>query len=257
MRRLVISLAALLLAGCPAPARYTVERPADECHRSTRVAHRTMEQLGYTVTKMTEATGSTPGYIQGTKTGADGKTKVGSVRITCDGYGVHIQPVEGDLVPDFEFSRAFGYSYKGLVQRPDVESPVVESGLQILVERVDRFQAGFDLGRNPVSGDAILVRVTIRNGTDRAVALSATSVELLTPDGSSTPPLDSAAASAALSSDAAGAEVRAKLLKRKEVAGGVTDVVYLLYPKGTYRDTLIAVEDVETGETEGFQTGLE
>jgi len=257
MRRLPISLAALLLAGCPPPSRYSVQRPADECHRATRVAHRTMEELGYTVTDMIEASGSTPGFVVGTKTLPDGQRTTGSVRITCNATGVTLQPVEDKFVPDFQFSRAFGYSYKGLVQRPDVESPVVESGLQILVERVDRFQAGLDLGGNPVRGDALLVRVTVRNGTDREVALSAGGVELLTPSGDSTPPLDQAAASAALTGDAAGAEVRAKLLDRETVPGGQTAVFFLLYPKGTYRETLISVEDVETGETEGFQTRLE
>jgi len=257
MRRLVLPLTVVLLAGCPPPTRYSVERPAEECHRATRVAHRTMVELGYTVTDMVEASGSTPGFVVGSKTGPDGQRKVGSVRITCNASGVRIQPVEDEFVPDFEFSRAFGYSYKSLVQRPDVESPVVDSGLQILVERVDRFEAGLDLGSNPVTGDAVLVRVTVRNGTDREVALNARDIELLTPDGSSTPPLGAAAAAAALSSDAAGSEVRSKLLDRKTIRGGVTEVVYLLYPKGTYRETLIAVEDVETGETEGFQARVQ
>jgi len=257
MRRLPISLAVLLLAGCPPPSRYSVQRPADECHRATRVAHRTMEELGYTITDMVEASGSTPGFVVGTKTLSDGQRTTGSVRITCAASGVTLQPIEDKFVPDFQFSRAFGYSYKGLVQRPDVESPVVESGLQILVERVDRFQAGLDLGSNPVSGNALLVRITVRNGTDREVALTGSAVELLTPSGEATPPLDTASASAALTSDAAGAEVRSKLLERKTVPGGQTAVFFLVYPKGTYRDTLISVEDVETGETEGFQTGLE
>jgi hypothetical protein len=257
MRSLLIAIAALLLAGCPTPTRYTVHRPADECHRATRVAHRTMVELGYTVTEMQEATGATPGFVVGRKTGADGQPRVGSVRITCNASGVTVQPVEDRFVPDFEFSRGFGYSYKSLVQRPDVETPVVESGLQILVERVDRFEAGLDLGSNPVAGDAVLVRVTVRNGTDREVALNARDIELLGPDGNATPPLSMAAAGAALSSDAAGAEVRRKLLARKTIPGGMTEVVYLLYPKGTYRETLIAVEDVETGETEGFQTRVQ
>jgi hypothetical protein len=257
MRSVPISLAVLLLAGCPPPPRYSVQRPADECHRATRVAHRTMVELGYDVTEMVEATGATPGYVVGSKTGADGKPMKGSVRISCTASGVTLQPIENQFVPDFEFSRAFGYSYKSLVQRPDVESPVVESGLQILVERVDRYEAGLDLGSNPVVGDAVLVRVTVRNGTDREVAVNARDIELLAPDGSSTPPLARAAASAALSSDAAGAEVRSKLLDRKTVRGGVTEAVYLLYPSGTYRETLIAVEDVETGETEGFQARVQ
>jgi hypothetical protein len=257
MRSLLYSLAALLLVGCPTPTRYTIQRPAVVCSRGTGVAHRTMVELGYTVTEMVEASGPSPGFVVGKKTLADGQTAVGSVRITCSASGVTIQPIEDKFVPNFEFSRAFGYSYKSLVQRPDVETPVVESGLQILVERVDRFQAGLDLGNNPVTGDAVLVRVTVRNGTDREVAINARDVELLGADGGSTLPLDKAAASAALSSDAAGAEVRRKLLDRKIIPGGKSEVVYLLYPKGTYRETLIAVEDVKTGETEGFQTRVQ
>ena len=41
-----------MLSGCPAPARYREVRPGLGCERATRVAYRTMLEIGYTVTEV-------------------------------------------------------------------------------------------------------------------------------------------------------------------------------------------------------------
>ena len=109
-----------LLLGCPAPRQYAVERPGLACDRATRVAHRTLETLGYTITGMVEPSVQRAGAISGTKAGPDGKPVTARVVIRCSPQGAVLQPVEESFVPtDYEFSRAFGYSFKSLVQQPD------------------------------------------------------------------------------------------------------------------------------------------
>src|SRR5215470_1921054 len=181
MRWLVVL--AVVAAGCFAPRRYAVERPGLECDRAVRVVRRTMMQLGYTVTEMIQPKDQTPGLVQGTRTLKNGGVTTGRVRVVCNAGGADIQPIEDSLVPDYEFSRAFGYSFKELVQRPDVETPVVESGVQVLVESLDVYEQRLDLGGAAVRGGNTLVRLTVRNGTDRAVALDASSVTLVTAQG--------------------------------------------------------------------------
>src|SRR5437870_1694411 len=134
MRRVVAAGIMLLVLGCPAPARYAVERPGLGCDRATRVAHRSVVELGYTVTYLVSARPDRAGEVAVTRTRPDGSVENARVVITCDGHGAHLQPYEETLFPSFEFSRAFGYSFKSLVQRPDVEEPRAALGLEVLVQ---------------------------------------------------------------------------------------------------------------------------
>src|SRR5262249_57150053 len=77
-------------------------------------------------------------------------------------------------------SRGFDYSFTSLVQRPDVENPRVESGVQVLVQMVDMYQARLDFGGEAVSRGDVLVRLTVRNATDRAVAVGRDRLTLVT-----------------------------------------------------------------------------
>jgi hypothetical protein len=241
-----------LLAGCPAPTQYAIRRPDLDCTRATRVAYKTLFNMGYTITGMVEPSVRRPGTIQGAKTLDDGRTVQGSVRINCDFEGVTLQPVEGGVAPNYEFSRAFGYSFKTMVQRPDVETPQVETGLQVLLQRIDATKARLDLSGPAIVGDATLIRITVRNGTDREVAVTGSRVTLTRADGSEGRPLTGAARDAAIAADGGGPQVRAELLDRLVVPGGRTEVRYLVYPPGPWKDAQVAVEDVETGETDGF-----
>ena len=74
----------LALPACPAPHQYAVVRPGLTCDRATRVARRTVLEIGYKVTALVPATADHPGEITATKTLADGTSTTGRVRIRCD-----------------------------------------------------------------------------------------------------------------------------------------------------------------------------
>ena len=244
---------AALLAGCPAPRQYAVQRTDVECERAARVVRRTMLTLGYTVTRMTEPTYASTGLVAGTKALPDGSTHSGAVRIRCTATGVEVQPVEEGLVPaSYEFSRAFRYSYISLAQRPDVETPRVAEGVQLLVEAIDRFAQRLDLGSEATREGAVLVRVTIRNGTDRAVALAPDGVVLGGTGGTSRTPIAESGLGAVLQPGPGAERVRAELLRRLEVPPRQTAVRFAVYAAGSYGEARVGVQDVETGETEGF-----
>src|SRR5207244_9799775 len=74
---------------------------------------------------------STPeraGVVSGTKPGPEGNVLTGRVVITCDAEGAVLKPVEESLVPDYEFSRGFGYSFKELVKHRSEERRVGKEG---------------------------------------------------------------------------------------------------------------------------------
>jgi hypothetical protein len=257
MRRMGIWFA-VVLWGCPAPAKYAIDRPGLDCHHAARVAHKTMTTLGYTITELQEPSVARAGAVAGTKAGADGKTQTGRVIITCSAKGAVLQPVEGGLVPgEYEFSRSFGYSFKTLVQRPDVETPWKSSGLQVLVQALDPFEARLDLGDVATIGDAVPVRVTVRNETDRKVRLDAPRLSLVDAAGASHEPLAGSALAGAIASNAAGERVRSELFGDKPIAARETRIGFLVYPAGKYKEARVSIEDVGTEESDGFVTPVE
>jgi len=235
-----------------------MERPELSCDRAVRVVHRTLTTMGYTVTRMDVPRGDAPGIVTGTKTNPDGTTSEGSARIRCTPAGVEVQPVEGAAFSDFSFSRGFRYSFLSLVQRPDVETPIVQAGVQVLVERIDSFRARLDLDGPALAGDATLVRITVRNATDRAVALDAADVTLTRAGGDSASPLAPDAAARVLATGPGGDRVREALLAHLDVAPKATAVRFLVFPPAPdYSEGQIAVTDVETGESDGFSVPLQ
>jgi hypothetical protein len=244
-------LAVLLLAGCPTPSQYREVRPGLGCERATRVAHRTLVQLGYTVNELVVANPERAGVVGGTKRLPDGTRTAGRVVIHCDGQGATLEPVEDALIPNYEFSRGFGYSFKALVQRPDVEVPEGGNDLEVLVHTLTKQEATLDLGGVPTL-DAVVARVTVRNHTDRAVAIDPARIELAPASGDAATPLAGTALDAAFAPGAAADRVRGEQLAAGKVAPRTTVTGFLVYPPGVYREARIAIEDVETGETEGF-----
>ena len=251
MRRLAVL--ALLAAGCPTPAIYTEIRPGLSCERATRVTYRTLVALGYTVTELVPATPERAGVVSGTKPGPEGSTLTGRVVITCDAEGAVLKPVEDSVVPNYDFSRGFGYSFKELVKHPDVEEPWVGRGLEVLVHTLSPQEATLDLGGVAIAGGVVLVRVTVRNNTARAVSIDPARIDLVPAGG----PLTGAALEGALAPGAAGDRVRAERLRPGRVAAHTTASGFLVYPPGVYREARISIEDVETGESEGFVTPVE
>jgi hypothetical protein len=241
-----------LAAGCPTPSQYKEVRPGLSCDRATRVAYRTLTELGYTITELVPATPGTNGSVVGTKKLRDGNQTTGRVRIECNAEGATIVPIEDSAFPDFQFSRAFGYSFKSLVQQPDVEAPKAAIGLEVLVKAINPHEAVLDLGGPATVGGAVPVRITIRNHTDRAVAVDPKRIDLMNDAGDAKTALAGGALDAALAPGAAGARVRKEQLSGRKVPARTTVEGFLVYPPGTYREAQIGIEDVETGETEGF-----
>ena len=175
--RVFFVLMVTIAAGCSATV-YSVRRPDLPCDRALRMTHRTLVALGYDINQMVAPGESGAGFIAGRKPGPNGTTLVGRVDIRCDGRGVTLQPVENGPFSKFEFSRAFDYSFAEAVKRPDLEVPAKAIGLQVLVQRLDRYQAELDLGGTPTTGDAVPVRITVRNHTDRAITIDPTGFRL-------------------------------------------------------------------------------
>ena len=248
---------ALLAAGCPTPAIYKEVRPGLSYERATRVTYRTLVALGYKVTEVVPATPERAGVVSGTKPGPEGSTLTGRVVITCDAEGAVVKPVEDSLVPNYDFSRGFGYSFKELVKHPDAEEPWAGRGLEVLVHALSPQEATLDLGGVATVAGAVPVRVTVRNNTARAVSIDPARIDLVPAGASASGPLAGRELERALAPGAAGDRVRAERLRPGRVAAHTTTTGYLVYPPGTYREARIAIEDVETGESEGFVTPVE
>jgi hypothetical protein len=212
-----------------------------------------MEQLGYTVTEAVEATRGAPGRVGGSKRRTDGSVDRGVVRVTCDATGAMLQPVEGDLIPRYEFSRGVGYSSTALAKQPEGQRPANTAALEVSIAVIGVPRATLDLGGWPLAADHVLVRVTVRNGTDRPVVIEGERVALVTPTGDPVSPLGGGELAASLNSGSAAATVRARLLERTRVDAGITLERFLVFPPGQYSEAQVALEDVETGETDGFQ----
>jgi hypothetical protein len=251
-------LVAASLAGCPPPAQYRIVRPDLSCERATRVAYRTLVSLGYSVSELVAASPERAGKIAGSRPGPEGRPINVGVLITCGAGGAVLQPIEPDLIPNWEYSRAFGYAFKNLVQlsEEDLAVPRAETGLEVLVHAIGPQEAVLDLGGVATVGGAVPVRVTVRNNTERSVRVEPARIDLVATDGSLAAALTGAALDRALAAGPAGDRIRREPLTAGPVGGHTTASGYLVYPPGTYREARIAIEDVETGETEGFVAPL-
>jgi hypothetical protein len=256
-RALFLVLGFVMAAGCPAPTRYAVDRPGIGCDRATRVAHRTIIEMGYTVTGLQPALVYRPGEVAAYRQKPDGSTERVRVVIKCDAHGAVIQPYEETLVPSYEFSRAFGYSFKSLVQRPDLEEPRAESGLEVLVQVLTPSQAVLDLDGVPTVATAVPVRVTVRNDTNSAVKVDPATITLVPADGDAASPLAGTALASALAPGAAADRLRSEALRAMPIKPHTTVRGWLVYAKAPYTEARIGIEDVETGETEGFVTPVQ
>src|SRR5438093_989738 len=130
-------------------------------------------------------------------------------------------------------------------------------GLEVLVHVVLPHEALLDLGGVPTVGGALAVRVTVRNHSERAVAIDPAQVELVPADGPSAAPLAGPSLDAALAQNPAAERVRRERLAPARVGANETVTGYAVYPGAAYREARIAIEDAETGETEGFVAPVE
>src|SRR5262249_42602288 len=135
---------------------------------------------------------------------------------------------------------------------PDVEEPRAALGLEVLVQALSPSQAVLDLDGVPTTGGAVPVRITVRNNTDRVVRLDPERITLVNAADEPASPLAGSALSSALAPGPAAERVRAEALGTAPIRAHATATGYLVYPPGVYREARIGIEDVETGETEGF-----
>ena len=101
------------------------------------------------------------------------------------------------------------------------------------------------------------VRVTVRNNTARAVSIDPARIDLVPAGASASGPLAGRELERALAPGAAGDRVRTQPLRAGRVAAHTTATGYLVYPPGAYREARVSIEDVETGESEGFVIPVE
>jgi hypothetical protein len=253
--RFAVALA--LLVGCPTPPQYKDVRPGLSCERATRVVHRTLVAMGYTITDIVPAQIGGAGHVTGVIKLPDGATRTGRANITCDAEGATVTPIEDSALPNYEFSRGFTYAFRNVIQLPDEEKPRAASGLQVLVQAITPSQAVLDLGGVPNGPAAMPIRVTVRNDTDRPVAIDPARIDLVPGAGDATGPLAGSAFDAALAPGAAADRLRRERLTARKVPAHTTVRGYLLYPVAAYTEARVAIEDVETGEAEGFVAPVE
>src|SRR5439155_119039 len=101
------------------------------------------------------------------------------------------------------------------------------------------------------------VPVTVRNNTARAVSIDPARIDLAPAGASASGPLAGRELERALAPGAAGDRVRTQPLRAGRVAAHTTATGYLVYPPGAYREARVSIEDVETGESEGFVIPVE
>src|SRR6185295_4232227 len=77
----LLALGLAFLLGCPAPAIYREVRPGLSCERATRISHRTLVSMGFTITSLVPARIGQGGEVTGTKPMPDGSTRTGRVLI--------------------------------------------------------------------------------------------------------------------------------------------------------------------------------
>jgi hypothetical protein len=239
----------LSVIGCFASGKYMVVLPGEQCPRATQLAFRSMTALGYRVTAVVEPSPVRPGRVDGVKRRGDGTEAQSRVRIECEADGVRMQPVEDALVPsNYEFSRSFGKSVKTMAETPDPQGGSGTEALEVLLQR---------RATPRLAGAGTLVRITVRNDTDRPVLVKRDRIVLVTGSGDVARTLSGRALEATLGSGKAATTVREALLDHERVPNRATIQRYLVFPEGSYTHAQVSVQDVETGESDGFVVPLQ
>jgi hypothetical protein len=292
----VVLLVVFLVLGCT-HAQYRVERPQLDCEDANAQAHRALVTRDYEITRFNLATPGSAGFIEARRQTPQG-LRHGRLRIVCD-HSVLFQPVEGSwFLPDFEFSREVYYALVALggasgtagagsaaatpgpavasdsAGQPGGGSAAGESGLQVIVRPLDRFEIRKDLGVDLERRGLVVIRVEIDNHTTRAYQMPAGAIALVDDGGNRVTPLgrdeigrilrQSAAAVPGsdeeppppLDAGAATAALDAKALRYGRVDAGASVDGCLYFRAAAYRSARLSLIDTETGEKEGMIVGF-
>ena len=276
-------LFAAVLAGCtPVSNSYDVHSADLTCDEANRLVYAAVSDMKMKVTAFTPAQPGRPGYLRAT-----GSDRSGDVTITCDPAGVKIDPRQTSM-GDRIFERGVLFSVTGrsglVLDRGTVSGRVrnvndeqgsgsddeagrASGGVSLAVEPQKGFSTVLDFDADVAAAGLLPVKVTIRNGTNRAYQFAPSDL-VVRVRGSSTVAQQISAADAAAQVEArAGSEgsqtgignvasakkvIVEKALKGGKLAPGAVASGYVYYRVGDYDRARLTMTDISTGEAEGF-----
>jgi hypothetical protein len=281
MRRRLSAIAlALALAGCTPPIRqFNLKNQSLTCEQANDYAYRTLQSMGFTMTRFEPATGAHAGTLRGTR--EERGTQNVTVGIACNGTSANVDASEdGKLLGQLEFKRGFYLAFTAIaaqtaistsIARQQAQRPIEQKtgqGLHVLVEPVRGLGAKLDFNLDLAAAGVLPVRVSINNVTPRTYTLDPDDIVLAQKDGTRVHPLTVAdavqrvagAASQKPANDASAApdsaevtrRFQSKLLTARSIAAGQTLQGYLFFPLADYVKGRVTLEDQASEEAEGF-----
>jgi hypothetical protein len=278
-------LAALLLAvGCAStPIRQydLVDQPIG-CDDANRLAYRTVEAMGYTVTAFQPAAPGQRGTIRARRPppGTPGEEQRMTVAIDCAPTGVSLTASrDGVLIEQVEVKRGFHHALLN-VQAMAAAQQELEAEMRAGTAPASQQRRDLKVVIRPLRGPAsrldfpfdlsaagiLPVRVDVTNLTTHTYRLAPDAVRLQRADRSRVAPLAIAAAAqqvaaarvdgaplTALGALAVGELLAAHALRPGEIAPGATQQGFLYFPLAEYGAARAVLTDTASGEEEGVR----
>lgn len=281
----VLLLAVLLAACTPVSRSYEVHSAELTCDEANRLVYAAVTDMNMKVTAFTQAQPGRSGFLR-----AVGKDRSGDVSIVCGSDGVQIDPRQTSM-GDRIFERGILLSVSGrsglVLDRGNVTGRVrsiaaetepgsdaddggganASGGVTIDVEPQHGFSTVLDFDADVAAAGVLPIKVTIRNGTNRAYQFSPVDLVVRVRGSRVTAePLSAGDAAARLAtragSDGAQTEIgnvasAKKVILDKALRGGKLAPAaivsgYVYYRVGDYDRAKLTMTDVATGEKEGF-----
>jgi hypothetical protein len=216
------------------------------CQEANRLAYKTVNVIGYTVTSVTVATPGQAGEIVAEREG----TRGGRVIIIChSGGGASVEGQEGGIaIPSLvsgenphKFYNNFRHSFNLLRQNEKIAAERgPEKGLTVKMTKLNGVESRIELGADLPASGVLPVKVVITNNSPRPYGFDANQVFAMSAGGGRVAP----------SAPPAAGQGKA-LLGEVTIAPGQTVTGYLFYPNGNYTSARTTVVDKENDEGEG------
>lgn len=279
--------AALALATSCTPVTKSMELHTAEisCEEANRYVFESVRDMKMTATSFRAAKPGRPGFLQ-----AEGNGRSGTVTITCEADGVHVDPKQSSG-PTLAFERGLFLSMTGrsglivnrgkiVGRRPQVGATTAavngstgttsparaaapqSGGIQVRVEPQKGFATVLDFDADVSAAGVLPIKITITNASDRPydfdpedvnvrVRGSRQRAEPLGVDGA-VARLTSAASAEIGDVSTASRVMRERRLPSGRLEPGASSSGYLYFPTGDYDRAKILLTDVRTREIEGF-----
>jgi hypothetical protein len=250
-------LAAGVAAGCSLTSgAYGLRDQHVPCERANRLAYQTLEGMGFTVTAFDVAAIGRPGMLRARRE-HDGAEQRVTVNVDCWGAGTDLHATEdGWFRSGVEFERAFYRRFTD-AQR-DTGSPQPSRGLDVRLRPVPGLGAKLDFGVNIAAGGVLPVQVIIDNQTERAYTFDPAEFVLVDANGHRVRPLplDDVVYKVVWANDRSAAGDVTERLQARLLAGSAVEARqriegFLFYPRGTYVEGRVHLEERGSGESEG------